>query len=138
MRRSRMMLRTLSDRTTAYGVSPAHLSIIDASSGAHAFIFTNVFEGKSQACIFSLDDPNLAKGPLPYHAQQAEVIEIDCNVHRASANVSLGRGPGRDQGGRAVSRKLTFSRGRELMQVELIRRSSEYWAREQGGKKGRA
>ena len=44
---------------------------------SRTFIFPYVFEGKCEAGILALDYANLAKGSLPYHAEQSEVIEVD-------------------------------------------------------------
>ncbi len=51
---------------------------------ARTFIFANVFEGKGQACILSLDDADLAKGPFTDDTQETEVIEIDCRGFEVS------------------------------------------------------
>ena len=55
------------------------LSAIIHSSGirSRTFIFANILESKCQAGVFPLHYSYLAKGTLPYHTQQAEVIEID-------------------------------------------------------------
>ena len=43
----------------------------------HHFILAYVLERERQACVLPLHDPHLSKRPLPHHAKQAEVIEID-------------------------------------------------------------
>lgn len=64
IRRSRMMLRTLSERTTGWQESQ-HASGLDSRiifGQCPTFVFPNVFEGERQACVFPLDDPDFAKG----------------------------------------------------------------------------
>jgi hypothetical protein len=43
------------------------------------FIFADVFQGKSQSRILSLNNANFPKGAFAYYSQQSKVIEIDCN-----------------------------------------------------------
>lgn len=42
------------------------------------FIFSNVLEGKREACIFPLDDSNLSKGSFANNAEETEVVEVHC------------------------------------------------------------
>lgn len=69
-----MMLRTLSERTTnlvnIHGIAPS-------VAGSRTFIFADVFEGKCQARVFTLNNANFAKGPLAHDSQKPEMIEID-------------------------------------------------------------
>lgn len=81
MRRSRMMLRTLSDRTTGSNVSPGTCNRSMASSNVlyrRTLIFAYVLEGKRQAGVFSFDDSYFAKGSFADDPQEAKVIEADC------------------------------------------------------------
>ena len=52
-------------------------------SVSRTFIFPYVLEGKCEAGILALDYANLAKGSLPYHAEQPEVIEVDWSCMKA-------------------------------------------------------
>lgn len=51
-----------------------------AEVAERTFIFSNVLERKRQPCVLALDDAHFAKGTFANNAQQAEVIEVDCNV----------------------------------------------------------
>ena len=73
-----MMFRTLSDRTTGYGISPQSMPCIPAYRVVGTFIFADVFQRECQARVFPLNDPHLAKCAFAYHSKQAEVVEIDC------------------------------------------------------------
>ena len=41
---------------------------------SRTFIFPYIFESKCKAGILALNYANLAKGSLPYHTEQSEVI----------------------------------------------------------------
>lgn len=65
MRRSRMMLRTLSDRTTiayTHDVSQAGSGPRALRIGSRTFIFTYILQGEGETRIFSLDNPYFSKG----------------------------------------------------------------------------
>ena len=76
MRRSRMILRTLSERTTVtrrqYGARSG-----TALRGRLTLILAYVLEGECEARVFALDDAHLAKRALADDAQQPEVVQID-------------------------------------------------------------
>jgi hypothetical protein len=83
MRRSRMMLRTLSDRTTVTQHQHQALLVRGTARQSHArcrptFIFPYVLQRKREAGVFALDDAHLAEGALAYNSQQAEVVEVYC------------------------------------------------------------
>jgi hypothetical protein len=81
MRRSRMMLRTLSDRTTVTRRQyrpPGQVAC--AGAGGLTFVFAYVLERKGEAGVFALDDAHLAEGALSDDAQQAEVVEVHCGA----------------------------------------------------------
>ena len=74
IRRSRIILRTLSERTTAHAkvnTSPSSPFI------PPTFIFPYVLERKGQAGVLALDYANLAEGSLAHDSKQSEVIEVD-------------------------------------------------------------
>jgi hypothetical protein len=81
MRRSRMMLRTLSDRTTVTQRQHQALLVRGPAIQSHAvcrptFIFPYVLERKREAGVFPLDDAHLAEGALANNSQQSEVVEV--------------------------------------------------------------
>ena len=86
MRRSRMILRTLSDRTTVTrrqqqvpeNPSLWHDAIPPPSARRLTFVFSYVLERECEARVFALDNAHLAKGALADDAQQAEVVEVHC------------------------------------------------------------
>lgn len=45
----------------------------------YTFILANIFEGKGQTRILSLNNTNLAKGTFAHDPQKPKMIEIDCN-----------------------------------------------------------
>lgn len=81
------MLRTLSDRTTeegSYQPSPLCDTAVQQQQqqlqvGSHTFIFADVFQRKGQPGVLSFDDPDFAKSALAHHAQESEVVEVDCD-----------------------------------------------------------
>lgn len=74
MRRSRMIFRTLSDRTTARIVTTCRLCW---ELGGNTLVLPNVLESKRRAGILPLDDANLAERALSHDPQQPEVIKVD-------------------------------------------------------------
>ena len=81
MRRSRMMLRTLSERTTV--TQRQHRSLRVCGTGMqclivyrHTFILPYVLERKSETRVFPLNDAHLAECALANNSQQSEVIEV--------------------------------------------------------------
>lgn len=84
MRRSRMILRTLSDRTTVtrrQRQAPVEWRWRDGwpsgrVGGGLTLVLSDVLEGKRQTGVFALDDANLAEGSLADDTQQPKVVEI--------------------------------------------------------------
>lgn len=80
MRRSRIMLRTLSDRTTV--AQRQHQTLLVGGPGRrrhmHTFVFPYVLERKRKARVFPLNDAHLAECALAHNTQQAEVVEVHC------------------------------------------------------------
>ena len=76
MRRSRMMLRTLSDRTTVTWRQRQAAALRRRQGGGLTLILPDVLEGKGQAGVLPLDDADLAEGSLADYTQQPEVVEI--------------------------------------------------------------
>lgn len=76
---SRIIFRTLSDRTTRNRVSD--LSNWNAEGvmwgQKHTLLLANVFQREGQPSILSFDNANLSKGTFSDHAKEAEVIEVD-------------------------------------------------------------
>jgi hypothetical protein len=95
MRRSRMILRTLSDRTTVTrrqqqvpgNPSSWHDAIPPPSARRLTFVFSYVLERECEARVFALDNAHLAKGALADDAQQAEVVEVHCSPFVSSVAV---------------------------------------------------
>jgi hypothetical protein len=48
--------------------------------GRPTFIFSYVLESECEACVLSLDDTHFSKGALSDDSQQAEVVEIHCEI----------------------------------------------------------
>ena len=75
MRRSRMIFRTLSDRTTV--TQRQHGPSLAARRRCRqTFIFSYILERKGEAGVLALDNAHLAKGALADNAQQPEVVEV--------------------------------------------------------------
>ena len=72
MRRSRMMFRTLSDRTTGKAVSMTAWT----GNPARTFIFADVLESKGIAGILAFDDADFAKGALANHTKESEMVQV--------------------------------------------------------------
>lgn len=83
MRRSRMIFRTLSDRTTVTQRQRFFSLLANVSGCRQTFIFPYVLERKGEASIFALNDAHFAKGALADDAQQPEVVEVHCVVVRS-------------------------------------------------------
>jgi hypothetical protein len=64
MRRSRMMLRTLSDRTTVTRHQHRGPDGVWQERVALTFILPDVLEGEGETGVLALDDAHLAKGAL--------------------------------------------------------------------------
>lgn len=58
------------------------MSVIVPRAGAVleelTLILAYVFQRERQAGIFTLHDPHLSKSALSHHAQQSEMVEVDC------------------------------------------------------------
>lgn len=74
--RSRIILRTLSDRTTTHHQSDP-LDRRGHCSRERTLIFPDIFQRKGQAGILPLHNADLAKGALSYHAEEPKVIKIN-------------------------------------------------------------
>lgn len=86
MRRSRMMLRTLSDRTTAGHNYSDGGATTKPGAIERTLIFSDVLESKRRAVVFPLDYADLSEGTLSDNAQQAKVAEIDCCKRESARN----------------------------------------------------
>ena len=84
MRRSRMIFRTLSDRTTVAHVSCPFDSVSIFQQCTHTFIFAYVLQSKRQVRIFPFHDSYFAKCALPDDSEQFEMVEIDCSQDHIS------------------------------------------------------
>lgn len=87
MRRSRMILRTLSDRTTVtrrQHESPVDLRVATGCrcqscpncASKRTFVFPYVLERECEARVLSLDNAHFSKGTFADDSQQTEVVEI--------------------------------------------------------------
>jgi len=82
IRRSRMMFRTLSDRTTAGKGKRQHEGAdrpvhgVRGARGGHTFILSDVLEGKRQSGIFPLDNSYFAESAAADDTKQSEVVEV--------------------------------------------------------------
>lgn len=54
------------------------------------FILTDIFEGKRETRVFALDDTNFAKSTFADYTQQAEVVQVDCQLMLAILRLADG------------------------------------------------
>jgi hypothetical protein len=74
--RSRIIFRTLSERTTVTSVSYSSLNTV-ALKLRHTFLFADIFQGKRKACVLPFNDPHFSKCALSNDTQEPEMIEVD-------------------------------------------------------------
>lgn len=86
IRRSRMIFRTLSDRTTTRGNEQLMSACIEVFlRQQHTFFFPNVFQRERQSGVFLLHDTNLAESTFSNHPQQTKLIQVHCALVSPSA-----------------------------------------------------
>ena len=82
------MFRTLSERTTGKPVSRC----VQKLGPPLTLIFANVLQREGQSCILPLHNAHLSECTFSYHAEELEVVEVNCGEEEHVSDRTVGPG----------------------------------------------